>query len=543
MRPIPHRLLPFLRAAWIGAALLLLGSALAAQPVPSLERGVKPDKLYQFGDLDSVNVMNGNLLVRIPIGSSYPVGGGLSYGLGLIYNSKAWDFQEASFQGNIYGQALPDRLSNAGMGWSVTLGRLLSPTDVFNDNHPWQWTYIGPDGSQHLFYQGLQTTGPVGVDPCTSTCFTRDGSYIRMSAVSSTQKVIEAPDGIRRFFQRFTLSDSTTEWRLTEIRDRFEDGMTDVSISYSTDGSLWTIVDKHGRQQRVFFGSDPSGRYKRLLQRIELTAFGVNADPAVYTFTYVPQQVISVPCGSTLPNWNSVSVPLLQSVSLPDGTSFGMAYYAPSSPDTCHAPGLLSDLVLPTHKIVHYFSVFPGTEFPSTSVFDQKDYGLPFSKRPMADVTGTRFLSTQVFQCDAAGGNCAPKRSTYVRYERDADSRCDLITGPGPDCLNTNRRLASERTVYLDDAGHVANVNNSDFDNFGHYRMVATDGDFPGGGNQRSTFTNYNPGNVLPGSAWVLGTFTEQVVTEGGASAKAQLCFDPNTGYLSRQRTYSAGRR
>ena len=342
------------REIGIGAALLLLGSALAAQPVPSLERGVKPDKLYQFGDLDSVNVMNGNLLVRLPIGSSYPVGGGLSYGLSLIYNSKAWDFQEASFQGNIYGQAIPDRLSNAGMGWSVTLGRLLSPTDVFNDNHPWQWTYIGPDGTQHLFYQGLQTVGPVGVDPCTSTCFTRDGSYIRMSVLSSTERVIETPDGLRRFFVLFTLADFTTEWRLTQIRDRFEDNQTDVAISYSTDGNLWTITDKHGRQQRVFFGPDSSGRYKRLLQRIELTAFGVNADPAVYTFTYVPQQLISVPCGSTLPNWNSVTAPLLQTVSLPDGTSFGMSYYAPSFSGHLPRSGPLEGAV-PAHRgKLHY---------------------------------------------------------------------------------------------------------------------------------------------------------------------------------------------
>ena len=165
--------------------------------------------------------------------------------------------------------------------------------------------------------------------------------------------------------------------------------------------------------------------------------------------------------------------------------------------------------------------MFPGTEFPSTTVFDQKDHGLPFSKLPMADSTGTRFLSTQVFQCDAAGANCAPARATYVRYERDVDSRCDLYHRPGLYRLDTNRRPVAQRTAHPDDPNDFADVNSSDFDGFGHYRTVATDGDFPGGGNQRSTFTNYNPGNVLPGSAWVLETFTEQVVTQG---AQAPRC-------------------
>jgi len=610
------------------AVLLLLGvtAALSAQTYPSLERGVKAEKLFQFGDLDSVNLMNGNLVMRIPIGAPYPVGGSLSYGLALIYNSKAWDFQEAYYQGQPYGQALPDRLSNAGMGWSLSLGRLLDPNDPANDHDTGRWVYIGPDGSEHLFYQGLQTVGPVAVDPCTGTCYSRDGSYIRMSPVSATQKVVETSDGTRHYFQRFTLPDATTEWRLTEMRDRFEDGLTDVALTYTADGNTWTITDKHGRQQKVFFGADPAGRYRRVLTRIELTAFGAATPPAVYSFSYLPPQTISVPCGSTLPFWTSVSVPMLSSVFLPDGTSYGMVYNTPSSPDTCHAPGLLSYLVLPTRGKLHYtyrqhtvpvkgcsyrswhsstagvatrqfvdaaggdlgtwtystalsnspwpttayvcddgrtpfrppseelqvtvttplkdrtlfyFSVFPGTEFPSTSSFDERDYGLPFT-RFQTDATGTRFLSTQIQDCDAAGANCSVARSTYVRYERDADSRCDFTTGPGPDCLNTNARLASQRTVYDDDGGRFADVNNSDFDNFGHYRTVASDGNFQSG-NQRSTYTNYNPGNVLPGSAWVLGTYTEQTVTEGAASAKVQSCFDPATGFLSRQRTYSTG--
>ncbi len=616
-RRIPQPFASPLALAALLYTALAAGAALAQQ-YPSLERGFTPEKLYQFGDVDDVNLMNGNLTLRIPIGGSYPVGKSLSYGLTLAYNMKAWDFEETGYQGQIYSKAVPDRLSNAGIGWVLTMGRLLSPTDPANEVGG--WLYLGPDGSEHSFYQGLQTVGTTGVDPCTSVCYSRDSSYLRLSVVSPTQRLLELPDGTRQTFDLFTLAGGATEWRLTHIRDRFEDGLPDLDIAYSADGNTWTLSDKHGRVHRVIFGADPSGQYPRLLQRVELAA--ASGQTAVYQFSYLPPQTIGVPCGSTLPYWTTVTVPQLSSLLLPDGTSYGMVY---GPPGDCHAAGAISTLVLPTrgkiswtytqrilpikgcsfrdwqsrtaavatrqlldaagndagtwtyssvlspspypttiytcddphhiyqppseeeqvtvvsplhHKTVHYFSVYPGTEFPGTSAFDERDYGLPFSKLPPTDSAG-RFLSTQSYDCDATGTNCTAVRSTYVRYERDADSRCDPTTGPIPSCLNTNRRLASRRTVYLDDGNRYADVDDSDFDGFGHYRTEATNGNF-GAGDQRTVTTSYNPGNVLPTTddAWVLETFADRTVTDGVSTIKAQFCFDPNTGFLKRQRTY-----
>ncbi len=609
-------------SAWLALA-ALGGAAALAQQYPSLERGFAPDKLYQFGDVDDINLMNGNLTLRIPLGGSYPVGGSLSYGFTLVYNMKAWDFEETGYQGQLYSKAVPDRLSNAGMGWELTLGRLLSPTDPANEAMSGGWVYLGADGSEHSFYQGLQTVGTTGVDPCTSVCYSRDGSYLRLSVVTSTRRLLELPDGTRQTFDLFTLPDSSTEWRLTHIQDRFEDGLTDLDVAYSADGNTWTLTDKHGRVQRAIFGADPAGQYPRLLQRVELTAPG--GQTAVYQLSYLPPQAIGVPCGSTLPYWKTVTVSQLSSLFLPDGTSYGMIY---GPPGDCHAAGAISTLVLPTrgkiawaytqrvlpikgcsfrdwqsrtaavasrqlldaagndlgtwtyssllspspypptawtcddphqvfrppseeeqvtvvsplhHKTVHYFSVYPGTEFPSTSSFDERDYGLPFSKLPAPDSAG-RFLSTQTYDCDATGTTCTAVRSTYVRYERDANSACDPTVGPLPSCLNTNRRLASRRTVYLDDGGRYADVNDSDFDGFGHYRTEATDGNF-GAADQRTVTTAYNPGNVLPttNNAWVLGTYTDQTTTDGTSTSRVQSCFDPNTGFLKRQRIYAQG--
>jgi hypothetical protein len=84
--------LPGLRV--ITAIVLLAGSVPAfAQQHPNVKRGFAVDQAYQTGEIDNVNVFNGNLVLNIPIGQRYQVNGALSYGLVLNYNSKVWDYQ------------------------------------------------------------------------------------------------------------------------------------------------------------------------------------------------------------------------------------------------------------------------------------------------------------------------------------------------------------------------------------------------------------------------------------------------------------------
>jgi hypothetical protein len=42
-----------------------------------------------------VNLYNGNLTLALPLGGSYPVGGPLSYGIVLQYNSGVWELVDA----------------------------------------------------------------------------------------------------------------------------------------------------------------------------------------------------------------------------------------------------------------------------------------------------------------------------------------------------------------------------------------------------------------------------------------------------------------
>lgn len=54
------------------------------------ERGFNADRAYSSFDIDHINTFNGNLVINIPLGQPYKVGGNLSYSFNLVYNSFIW---------------------------------------------------------------------------------------------------------------------------------------------------------------------------------------------------------------------------------------------------------------------------------------------------------------------------------------------------------------------------------------------------------------------------------------------------------------------
>ena len=224
------------------AVLALLPGRLPADTFPTQERGFQAEKAFHVGDFDTVNLFNGNLVLTIPIGGSYPVGGGLSYGLTLIYNSNAWDFEQTA---SVTTQAIPSRRSNAGMGWRLSLGELLEPTDPSNETT--RWIYIGSDGAEHGLYDRLHE----GETAVGTVKYTRDNSYLRFRSISSTRKEVDFPDGTTRIFTWYAAWD----WRLTRIEDRFGNGIDLTYVHDQTTGEVkaWKIQDQHGRVQTINF--------------------------------------------------------------------------------------------------------------------------------------------------------------------------------------------------------------------------------------------------------------------------------------------------
>ncbi len=333
--------------------LALLGSPLLANDHPNLARGFDAGKAYELpSDLEAVNLFNGALNLAIPIGQSYPVSGTLSYGLTLRYNSRPWDFF-TEFVGGSIGtreRSKPTWLSNSGLGWSLSLGRLLPPLDPDNDSPG--WSYIGPDGSPHLFTKANGQPGSTAEFPQ----YTGDGSLLRLVGPPHNERV-EFPDGTVHEF----VADPNNghKRRLSQIRDR--SGNT-VTVSYQTLSNKrrqWTITDSQGRVHRVEFSVDPliAGYYWNhggVLTKVDLAAFG--GDRAVYRFTYgtssIPLSRINYSCPFPI-HRSFVLVPLLTRIDLPEGDSYRMSlsdYNLPNDPELLceRQSGQLRGMTLPT---------------------------------------------------------------------------------------------------------------------------------------------------------------------------------------------------
>jgi hypothetical protein len=541
--------------------ILALLAALWAHPAiadysPNLAEGLsKTDQ--QVGDVDHVNLFNGNLTIVIPIGSSYPVGGTLSYRLVLAFNANAWHFEDCSNPPDVTSctDAEPDPKNNAGFGWTLSLGRLLTPTDPTNDAG--RWVYVDPTGGPHPFYPTLHNNESADA----GVFYSRDSTYVRLKLVPAggqcsglaAGEELEMPNGeVHRFGQ---------DGQLVQIRDRFTN-----SVCVSNGASQTTIADTQGRTQTISYVSDAV--FGKRVSAVTLTAFGGSSN---YTFAY-STQTVQKPCPfvdptSTFPS--SVTMNLLSSVSLPDGSSYSMPSYAVSQGSSCSSPGSILSLMTPFrgkmdwtyqaykfpaqnkiwrsssngvatrttfdasgHEIgqwtyqtqleaatfpahpnlltntmrvsqadnsfafseTHYFSV----SLDSGSPWNIAEYGLPIDH--YTDDGNGHPLSVQRYASDGT-----LLRSEYAHYDVDSLGGSDIA-----DATQNNPRMQSGRTIYADDAQHYAEITYSSFDNIGHYRTATTGGNFEAG-NVRSVTTDYTvatgsaPAPPVPvASPWVL---------------------------------------
>src|SRR5207249_2743177 len=141
--------------------------------------------------------------------------------------------------------AYPNRRSNAGVGWLVSMGRLIATDDPTNYTSGYnsadkRWLYESSDGHNHV----LDTQTP---------SYTTDGSYLRMKVVDTTHRTIEFPDGTVQTFEDYS-SSGRSDWRLTSTKDAF---LNSLAVSYPTPtvgyASEWWITDAHGRVQKLFW--------------------------------------------------------------------------------------------------------------------------------------------------------------------------------------------------------------------------------------------------------------------------------------------------
>lgn len=569
-------------------ALLLIAQGVTAQQHPNRERGFAANKPFQFTDIDHVNLFNHNLVVTIPIGGTYSVDGGFSYGLTLTFSGNPWDiWQMNDFSGNTWPEAYPGRTANAGLGWSLSLGELRTELQASNTS-PHE-VYVTPDGVERVFGLWFNGQTPGGM-------YTSDGSYLRKTDKGNTQE-IEFPDGRIHVL-------GSSDGKLQQIRDRFGNN---VSITYPT-SNQWKLTDSHGRVHYINFKAPANNNdYKWIVDTVDLSAF--NGQRAVYRFGY-EERLISRGCPHN--TWGgvavTVTVPLLKSVTVPDGSSFAIDYEIgnPSS-DTCAYPsGLLKQMILPTlgklrweyavygfpddSDLKKYFNFSAGVSRRILVDADDPDeqrariwtYSSQFGpERVCGYIEPLRYMCSQTelqntiknprgdqtlnyFSVYSGNHEAADNPKGYHLYEygfnhtrRENDKTPDPNTRflsshvkhadgsllrtryaryePGVS-NDQNVRLKAERTVFDDDGGRYADVVYDDFDGLGHFRRTETGGNL--GNDARISFTNYNPGGIPAAtSPWLINLYDQQWQSQGGVTARTQSCFDTTTGVLKGRRT------
>jgi hypothetical protein len=381
------------RIAALLAVCVLFASVLAAQQHPNQEKGFAADKTYSLGDVDSINMYNGNLSVSLPIGPKYAGNGNLGYQLALSYSGNVLDF---TLMPDRFPLNVPGRRANAGLGWLLSLGRIIPPSDETNytydtsTSHTTQynnfapdthWLYEGSDGSDHVFYDTLHDAGDMAYPAATMLTspaarkygYTRDSTYMRLHITSATQVEVEFADGTKQVFKELdehTFCEAGTSgcasaaghgtFRLVSIVDRFGNAVT---ISYSSSGGnteIWTISDAN-RTNKVYL-KEGIQEHHRIVDKVELAS---TAGTATYQFNYTIRWIHAnigdlfrpdVPHAYEVSTLTSVTFPSINGVA----QTYEMEYLGlyPSEPPTSmlftRVDGHLRKLTLPTRGSIEW---------------------------------------------------------------------------------------------------------------------------------------------------------------------------------------------
>lgn len=258
------------------AALLLISAATArAQEHLNQARGARADSTFSGGSVDAVNLFNGALTLNLGFGGTYPGNGSLAYGVGIVYNTNLWKYVETSnalWLGGDAIEAIVDPEFNAGLGWTLSFGRLFSPTDTtWNDSGA--WVYVSPDGSRHQFYPTLHVN-ETGYTPNANFQYSRDGSYLRLDVAN---RIVEMPDGMKCFFG----ASGASATYLTRMEDRFFN-----ALNVAVTATQWTLTDPITNRFHTitFADQNPGAGVSLQVSQINLAAF--NGQRAIYTFSY-----------------------------------------------------------------------------------------------------------------------------------------------------------------------------------------------------------------------------------------------------------------
>jgi YD repeat-containing protein len=403
---------------------------LLAQQAPPVARGFDPEKVFAAGPIDSVNVFNGNLLTTIPLGETYVVSPSLSYSFKTIHNGKTWDYEKQRFTAPVscpYAESqcwewqtdnvsVPDRNANAGFGWRVQFAGFVSSLDLQANAE--RTMFEGPDGAMHQMYDSLHD----GDTPEDGLLYSRDGSYLRWRATSTSTSALDTPEGVTYEFD--------SQKKLISFHDQVKASSSQyvnrVDIQYGlvagettvwpcTNPSLsWKVTDTRGRAHFVCLDMENYDGTDRATVTDIYAAAATESGQAHFGLiqtqkTFGRENTERLSLYDPIPK--TVTVPALMGVTLPDGSSYAFEYVG-TAEHPGNGPGSgtgnLYSTTLPTKGSYRYF--FGQDPIPGGSddciLYEAwlNTYTTGLFKRDELDADGTLKGETSYTSTGAYGG-------------------------------------------------------------------------------------------------------------------------------------------
>src|ERR1700748_256347 len=171
-----------MKRTWLPLAAIVVLCTLSsyAQTEPNLETGIKPYGTYHGSAIDTVDNMNGNVMVTIPFPADYPQRGTIHDAMVLTFHAKGWHLIGGSGTNNMFWAA--DR-------------SLMGGTDGLSPLHTRTMTLFTSNGvtEESIAAQGLMT--PDGsTHPIMDTSPNGDGTSYETIDGSGWHIIMSNPD-------------------------------------------------------------------------------------------------------------------------------------------------------------------------------------------------------------------------------------------------------------------------------------------------------------------------------------------------------------
>lgn len=480
-------------------SLVCAATSARAQLTTAEEKGFPPNSVFSGGDVDTVNLQNGNLHISIPIASSAQRGGTI-FKWAFVYDTQAWIKQWHSFctpptTCNPSGQYLPAVNTNVVSGWRLTsplnwgagYTNNSGPINCINSNQTYQaytnWIIGDPEGTQHPLPLRKESASCLGqtlagpaldgsglyYDSQAQIIYTKDGYQY----TSSAGPVFAGQD---RNGNTATTTSDTLERNLVTTYN----GTTSAGLPYTT----YTINNSAGKP--LVFRVD--------YQNVAVTSDICAATNGAYPCTDISQTQI-------LPSM----------LTLPTGKTYVFKY-------TSNTPGDLYEMDLPTGAVITYqYQDFYQTKFVTQ----------PGLHSPQPNYVGSRAVKSRTVAVDG---------QTYL-WTYTPSVTTDTVTDPllnvqvhtfstvnasGPSGLVASSNLFEMGVVYKDSKGNtlrtVSNKYAADYDPVDQTAV-----------NERitQTTTTLDNGQASQKQTDFNDTFSYPCVNEGGACTGTATRLNP----------------